>query len=120
MLFYFLVGHALADYVFQSGPMAVEKSRHSKSELQQMVPWYYWLTAHALVHGGIVAVITNSLFFGIAETVLHWVIDFAKCEQWTTIHIDQLLHVLCKFLWCFWILYLPIPLQEYWNFPVRL
>lgn len=102
MFFALLVGHAIADYPLQAGPMAVEKDRHSTSALQKAVPWYYWLTAHALIHGGAVFLITQSLFLGIAETVIHWFIDFAKCEKWINIHVDQGLHVLCKVAW--WLL----------------
>ena len=99
MFFYMLVGHAIADYPLQAGPMATEKSRHSNTELQKDVPWFYWLTAHTLIHGGIVAWITGSIGFGILETVCHWIIDYAKCEGWTNIHIDQALHVICKIVW---------------------
>jgi hypothetical protein len=99
LFFQLLVGHALVDYPLQAGPMAVEKSRHSTTELQKRVPWYYWLTAHALLHGGAVAYLTGSLGFGLLETVCHWVIDFAKCEGWTNIHVDQALHVGCKVVW---------------------
>lgn len=97
--FYLLVGHVFMDFPMQAGPMAVEKSRHSKSELQKEVPWYYWLTGHALLHGGAVAWITGSLGLGIAEMLCHWIIDFAKCEDWINIHIDQALHVACKVVW---------------------
>lgn len=99
LFFQMLVGHAFMDFPMQSGPIAVEKCRHSKSELQKQVPWYYWLTAHALLHGGAVYYITGLLGFGLLETVCHWIIDFAKCEGWTNIHIDQALHVACKVLW---------------------
>jgi len=99
ILFYLLAGHALMDYGLQSESMALEKSRHSKTQLQKEVPWYYWLTAHSLLHGGAVAMITGSLGFGIAETMCHWVIDFAKCEKRTNIHVDQALHVACKLIW---------------------
>ena len=101
-LFYLMAGHALADFPLQAGPMAIEKSRHSKTELQKQVPWHYWLTAHAFIHGGIVALVTNSLGFGLIETGLHWVIDFAKCEGLTNIHTDQALHVGCRV--AYWLL----------------
>jgi hypothetical protein len=97
--FYLLVGHAMMDFSLQAGPMATEKSRHSTTELQKEVPWYYWLTAHALMHGGAVALVTQSLGLGLLETFCHWVIDFAKCEDWTNIHIDQALHIICKVVW---------------------
>lgn len=96
MLFQLLVGHALMDFALQGGAMAQEKSYKSKSQLQKDVPWYYWLTAHALLHGGAVMYITGSLGLGVLETVLHWFIDLAKVAGLTNIHTDQLLHVLCK------------------------
>jgi len=99
MFFQMLVGHALMDFPMQAGPIATEKSRHSKTDLQKQVPWYYWLSAHALLHGGAILYITGLLGYALLETVVHWIIDFAKCEGWTNIHIDQALHVACKALW---------------------
>ena len=100
MFFALLVGHAVLDFALQPTAMAIEKNRHSTTPLQKSVPWYYWLSAHALGHGGAVYVVTNSLALGVLETAVHWLIDFAKCEEWTTIHIDQLLHVISKVAWC--------------------
>jgi len=100
VFFWLLVGHAVADFPLQAGPMATEKCRRSTTPLQTSVPWYYWLSAHAVIHGGAVAWITGSLTLGLLETVVHWVIDFGKCENWFGIHVDQALHVGCKVLWC--------------------
>jgi hypothetical protein len=100
VFFWLLVGHAVADFPLQAGPMAVEKCRRSASDLQRTVPWFYWLSAHALIHGGAVFFVTGSLFLGTLETVVHWLIDFAKCEGLFGIHTDQALHVGCKVLWC--------------------
>ena len=94
-----LVGHALADYALQSESMAREKNRHSTTPLQASVPWFYWLTAHALIHGGAVGLVTGSVWFGLAETIAHWFIDLIKCEGWTNIHQDQALHIGCKGAW---------------------
>lgn len=99
MFLLLLAGHAVMDFALQPDAMAREKCRHSTSPLQSAVPWYYWLTAHALGHGGAVYLVTNSLSLGILETVVHWLIDFAKCEGWTNVHVDQLLHVACKAVW---------------------
>lgn len=107
-----LVGHALVDYPLQGEAMATEKDRHSKSPLQAQVPWFYWLTAHALIHGGAVALITQSIWLGLAETVLHWFIDFIKCDGWTNIHQDQALHVACKVVWAALTPY--VPTQAFW------
>ena len=102
-LFYLIAGHALADFSLQSDAMAKGKNRHRKTEPPPGATytpcWPYWLTAHALIHGATVAVITGSVHLGIAETIAHWCIDFGKCENWYGIHIDQALHFLCKATW---------------------
>jgi hypothetical protein len=114
VFFWLLVGHAVADFPLQAGPMAVEKCRRSASDLQRTVPWFYWLTAHALIHGGAVFLATQSLFLGLLETVVHWLIDFAKCEGLFGIHTDQVLHVGCKVLWCVLIVYgIPAQIDPY-------
>ena len=99
LFFEMLVGHAVGDYVLQSSMMATAKSRSAKifkTASPRFPPWYYWLLAHALVHGGIVYLITGSLVLGVVETALHAVIDYSKCEHWIGIHVDQSLHILCK------------------------
>lgn len=102
-LFLLLAGHALADFALQSDSMAKGKNRHRKTHpppgAKYQPCWHYWLTAHALIHGGVVYLITQSLILGLAEFVSHWVIDFYKCENKYGIHTDQGLHIGCKFLW---------------------
>ena len=102
-----VVGHAVADYPLQGEAKATEKSRHSRSPLQTQVPWFYWLSAHSLIHGGFVALVTQSVWLGLAETILHWGIDFIKCEGWTSIHQDQGLHLGCKAAWAALAPYVP-------------
>ena len=100
LLFALIIGHALADYPLQGKFLAIRKNRHIKPlEYGADVPatiWVYCLSAHSLVHAGAVWVITGSAALGFAEFVLHWAIDFAKCEKWTTFHQDQGLHLLSK------------------------
>jgi hypothetical protein len=99
LFFQFLVGHALGDYVFQRDIMATSKSRHAevyKTAGPGFPGWYYWLFSHALVHGGLVFLISGSALLGIIETVLHTIIDYSKCEHWIGLHFDQVLHLLCK------------------------
>ena len=99
LFFQFLVGHALGDYVFQRDIMATAKCRHAKIHTTAgsgFPGWYYWLGAHALVHGGLIFLITGNWVLGAIETTLHFVIDYIKCEHWISLNIDQLLHVLCK------------------------
>ena|SRR5579864_7852520 len=99
LLFIMLAVHALLDFAIQGDAVAKEKSRHSTSELQKHVPWYYWLTAHAMIHGAGVMLVTGSFTLGILETLAHWAIDFGKCEKWYSIHVDQALHFVCKVAW---------------------
>jgi hypothetical protein len=97
LLFYWLVGgHVLMDYPLQSEFLALGKSRHTP------VPGVHWticLTAHAWLHGMAVTALTGSVALGLAEFVLHWVIDLLKNESLTNIWVDQALHIACKVLW---------------------
>jgi hypothetical protein len=99
ILFLLVACHALLDFAIQGDAVAREKSRHSTSELQKHVPWYYWLSAHAFIHGAAVMLVTGSFVLGVLETASHWVIDFCKCEKWYSIHVDQALHLVCKVAW---------------------
>jgi hypothetical protein len=106
LLFALLIGHALADYPLQGKFLAIRKNRHIKSiDYTGDSPpqlWVYCLSAHSLVHAGTVWVIIGALglksaaLFAFIEFVLHWLIDFAKCEKWTNFHQDQALHAVSK------------------------
>lgn len=100
LLFALIIGHALADYPLQGKFLAIRKNRHIKSiDYTGDSPpqlWVYCLSAHSLVHAGTVWIVTGSAFFGFVEFVLHWLIDFAKCEKWTNFHQDQSLHLISK------------------------
>jgi hypothetical protein len=61
--------------------------------------WGWWLTAHAACHGLIVALITGVPLLGLAEWVLHWLIDWGKCRKRYNLGVDQGLHLACKVLW---------------------
>jgi hypothetical protein len=106
LLFALIIGHALADYPLQGKFLAIRKNRHIKSidytgDSPQQI-WIYCLSAHSLVHAGAVWVIAagfgvaSAAMYGFIEFVLHWLIDFAKCEKWTNFHQDQGLHLLSK------------------------
>ncbi len=105
LLFLLIAGHAVCDFPFQNETIALEKNRHSTSALQQHVPWFYWLSAHALTHGLAVGLLTGSVVLGALETLAHWAIDFGKCEKWYSVHVDQSLHVMCKVAWTLAFLY---------------
>jgi hypothetical protein len=99
LVFYLVCAHFLFDFVLQGETIAVNKNRHSKTDLQKHVPWQYWAVAHAFVHGGAVCWITNNVWLGIAEVVAHFTIDFFKCERKYDIHVDQMLHMWSKIAW---------------------
>jgi hypothetical protein len=107
LLFFLVAGHALMDYSLQNDSMAVCKCRKANSPLAASVPWYYWLTSHALLHGAAVGAIFHWMGFdwtvvaalATAETVIHWFVDLGKCEKLYSLHVDQAIHILCKIAW---------------------
>lgn len=105
-LWWLVVGHAVADFWAQSDALARMKNRHRASEpppgAAAQAIWPYALTAHVLMHGAAVALVTGSVWLGLAEAAAHWMIDFAKCENWIGIHRDQAAHLACKVAW--WLL----------------
>ena len=104
-----LMGHALADFYLQSDAMAKGKNRHREpvgippGQKPQRI-WPYWLSAHALIHGAAVFVVTVSISAALIEVGVHWLTDFGKCENWYGIHFDQLIHVATKVLIWVWLL----------------
>lgn len=104
-LFLLICGHALADFALQTEWIATNKNRHMRKLLspedqkRMQVIWPHLLTAHSLHHGLMVFLVTQRLSLGIAETTVHWLTDFAKCEKWFGFHTDQALHIAAKVLW---------------------
>lgn len=92
-----VVGHAVADYPLQGDFLARAKNRLAPIP---GIPFYQALGAHAVMHGGMVGVVTGSLALGLAEAVLHALIDDAKCAGRLSFNQDQALHIGCKALWC--------------------
>ena len=110
LLFELLCGHAIADYALQSEFIANNKNRHMipkgydpKLHGPKQTIWPYVLTAHALIHGVLVLLITNNLYLGMIETLSHWIIDFGKCEKKYGIHTDQWLHIGFKISYIFFL-----------------
>ena len=100
IFFALLIAHALFDYPLQGDFLSRNKNRHYKDENNNVKGlWIHCLTSHSILHAGSVWLITGSFVIGIMEFVLHWVIDFLKCEGITNFHTDQFLHVLCRILY---------------------
>ena len=107
LFFMLMVGFALADFALQGDAMAKGKNRNMKPSYvpdgQRCMPcWFFWMGAHGLIHGGTVYLVTGSLFLGMFETIMHFIIDCMKCENWTNPYQDQLLHFICRlgYWWC--------------------
>lgn len=102
LLFLFLVAHAVCDFVLQGEAMGSGKNRRKESAAEHgpgYPPWYYWLGAHALTHGGAVFLISGLWPLGVLEALLHAGIDFSKCEGRLSFDQDQGLHLLCKLVY---------------------
>lgn len=101
-LFALGIAHALADFALQGEFLALAKNRHADSAKffgengQPRWLWVQALTAHSLIHAGGVWLVTGSVVLGAVELILHWFIDYAKNEGWTSFSADQFLHFLCK------------------------
>lgn len=96
MLGALIVGHALADYPLQGDFLSKAKNRAAPIP---GVPWYQALGAHAIIHGGLVALITGKASLGIAEAAIHAITDDLKCRGKLTFNQDQAIHLGCKVLW---------------------
>ena len=95
LLIMLVLGHFLVDFPLQGDKMAVEKCPGKDVTLN----WRWWLTAHAATHGFMVAVLTGVPFLGLAEMLVHGLIDFGKCRFGYKLIVDQALHWSCKVIW---------------------
>jgi hypothetical protein len=96
LLFLLFVGHALCDYPLQGDFLAKGKNQHAPLP---GVPWYQCMFAHSLIHAGMVGLVTGSLTLAILELILHFGIDFWKCEGALSFNKDQAAHFACKVFW---------------------
>lgn len=113
MLCMLMFGHFLADYAFNNE--FIVKGRNRAQPLPD-TPWYQVLFAHSALHGGFVGIFTGSVWLGLAETVIHFLIDDAKCTKkldrfgkYAAYNIDQFLHFQCKILWVGIAAYFHLP-----------
>lgn len=95
-LWQLILGHSVADFALQSKHAARMKNRNT-DEGRNI--WFQALMAHSLVNGAAVYIITGSMGLGIAETLLHFWIDYGKCDNWYGMTVDQALHIGCKLSW---------------------
>lgn len=65
------------------------------------IPWSWWLTGHAALHGIFVGAVLG-FSFGLAEFVAHWVTDALKplmLSRKAGFYIDQAVHLASKIVW---------------------
>lgn len=114
LLFAFVIGHAFADFPLQGDFLSRGKNRNAPpppladGKACPAVLWIYLMSAHCLIHAGFVWVISGYAVLAFAEFVLHWAIDWAKCEGRTSFVFDQWLHISTKavyvaILWLGWL-----------------
>lgn len=96
MVFWLIVGHSLADYPLQGDFLAQGKNRHTPGGA---IFWPHAIFAHSMIHGGFVALITGSVWLGVAEAVVHGITDLLKCDNWIGLCTDQTIHIVCKLIW---------------------
>lgn len=89
-------GHALCDYPLQGDFLA--RGKNHKNPILGIPSWQM-LLAHALIHSGMVYLITRSLWFALAELAIHAATDYAKCDGRISFNQDQAIHYTCKLLW---------------------
>jgi hypothetical protein len=89
-------GHALCDYPLQGDFLA--KGKNHKAPIAG-IPFWQCLFAHALIHAGMVYLVTRSTWMALAELGIHTATDYAKCDGRITFNQDQAIHFGCKVLW---------------------
>lgn len=95
LLLLLCAGHALCDYPLQR--FLSEAKNHMKPI--PGVPAWQALLAHCFIHMGMVLLITNSIPLAVAELVIHFYTDEAKCDNRISFSQDQAIHYGCKILW---------------------
>lgn len=91
-----LAGHALCDYPLQGDFLA--KGKNHKLPFPCMPAWQI-LLAHCLIHCGMVLLVTGSVWLALAELLIHYATDYAKCDGRISFNQDQAIHYTCKFIW---------------------
>lgn len=96
LLFALCFAHCLADYPLQGPFLSEAKNRNTAVG---KIFWPHALSAHAIIHGGFVLLLTGYVWLGVAETLIHALTDWLKCENKISMRTDQLVHYGCKLLW---------------------
>ena len=97
-----LAAHAVTDCLLQDRKISAVADNKRRFKLGHVTgpghnsDWMYWLWSHGCLNGIGVYLATGNAWCALAESILHSVIDFGKCERFYGLHTDQFLHFLCK------------------------
>jgi len=94
IFFLLIAAHAVTDAALQTDFI-------SRNKVPGNPMFIFVLPAHGLINGLGVFLATNSVILGIAETVLHSLIDMGKCYKLYNLKVDQLMHFICKLVWLY-------------------
>lgn len=94
ILFLMLFTHVLGDFILTTEASSRYKNQHI--DRPSGVPgWGYWLTAHAFLHGGLIYFVTENWLIAMYIFLMHWIIDYVKCNDKINADQDQVLHISC-------------------------
>jgi hypothetical protein len=102
LLLLLFAGHALCDFPWQNDFLSRSKNPRSTLEFRRDFGEHGWILvmfAHALIHAGMVAWLTGSVVLGLAEFLIHAVVDYWRCFNRLTFTQDQAIHYACKVAW---------------------
>lgn len=91
--------HFIMDYPFQGDFLAKFKSRHALGDDHNPF-WIHCLTAHSAIHAFPYLALFGNVYAAGIMFVTHWIIDFLKCENYYSIHVDQILHIIVIVILC--------------------
>ena len=69
------------------------------------VPWYQAMIAHCAIHGAAVALLTSCWWLFFFEFTIHFVTDDTKCEGRINYNQDQAIHLICKVVWWYFVIW---------------
>lgn len=94
-IFWLICAHAIADYALQTPEIGKFKNKRNKPtppKGARFIPvWPAYLTAHALIHAGLTALVVGPLF-GMVIGISHWIQDYMKCQIQYSPNLDQAIH----------------------------
>lgn len=93
LFFKLLIGHALADFPLQG--QFIGDFKNWNNPCKENI-WWILMTAHCLIHAGVVWYVTGRGEFAVVEFFLHYLIDCAKNGSYLNFKSDQGLHLICK------------------------